>query len=82
MNRFTCRYCRGLGEGGREIRVGGVYGKWADRFTCRYSRGLRISMWVFSGLGYTVWWNKMNTEYKRICIYHIVIGCGMIGCVG
>ena len=66
--------------GGREIRVGGVYGKWANRFTCRYARGLRRSMWVFSGLGYAVWGNKMNTEYKRICISHIAIGCGVIGC--
>ena len=60
----------------------GVYGKWVNRFTCRSSRGLMISMWVFSGLGYTVWGKKVNTEYKRICIYHIVIGCGVIECGG
>ena len=40
-NRFTCWYCRGLGEGGRSGWGEGVYGKWADKFTCWYSRGLR-----------------------------------------
>ena len=56
-----------MGNGRRGLRVGIL---------------LRRSMWVFSGLGYTVWGNKMKTEYKRICIYHIVIRCGVIECVG
>ena len=52
-----------------------MYGKWADKFTCWYSRGLRISMGVFSGLGYTVWENKLNNMW-------VIIWCGDDGVWG